>query len=172
MTPHGVYAHTCLLLCLQVEWRGEIVQLSWSPRAYHLKGLLSDEECEHIKKIVSQQKLCRERETHTAVRQQQFPYSHCACAVTALAQPPRGQRALVWLPAPEQQRRVVNRPMLLACPDLPSVPSLPSACVVSSGHHLWLCIPPAAAAPAAVTTHHTPPISPGISSQPVMWSTT
>lgn len=38
---------------LQVEWRGEILQLSWSPRAYHLKGFLSDEECEHIKKIVS-----------------------------------------------------------------------------------------------------------------------
>lgn len=39
----------------KVEWRGEIVQLSWSPRAYHLKGLLSDEECEHIKKISKDQ---------------------------------------------------------------------------------------------------------------------
>jgi hypothetical protein len=37
----------------QADWRGEIVQLSWRPRAYHLKGLLSDEECEHIKRIVS-----------------------------------------------------------------------------------------------------------------------
>jgi hypothetical protein len=47
-------AVSILLICvLQVEWRGEILQLSWSPRAYHLKGFLSDEECEHIKKIVS-----------------------------------------------------------------------------------------------------------------------
>lgn len=29
------------------------MQLSWKPRAYHLKGFLSDEECEHIKRIVS-----------------------------------------------------------------------------------------------------------------------
>jgi hypothetical protein len=29
------------------------VQLAWSPRAFVLKGFLSDDECEHIKTIVS-----------------------------------------------------------------------------------------------------------------------
>jgi prolyl 4-hydroxylase len=37
----------------QNEWHGEILQLSWSPRAYHLKGFLTEAECEHIKDIVS-----------------------------------------------------------------------------------------------------------------------
>lgn len=32
----------------QEEWRGEIIQLSWSPRAFLLKGFLSDAECEHL----------------------------------------------------------------------------------------------------------------------------
>jgi hypothetical protein len=38
--------------CLQEEWRGEIEQLSWKPRAFLAKGFLSDEECEHIKNMV------------------------------------------------------------------------------------------------------------------------
>jgi prolyl 4-hydroxylase len=33
---------------LQETWQGEIVQLSWTPRAYLLKGFLSPEECEHL----------------------------------------------------------------------------------------------------------------------------
>lgn len=37
---------------LKEEWRGEIVQLSWEPRAYLLKGFLEEEECEHLKKMV------------------------------------------------------------------------------------------------------------------------
>lgn len=36
---------------LQEEWRGEIVQLSWQPRAYQLKGFLRDEECDHLIKL-------------------------------------------------------------------------------------------------------------------------
>ena len=32
----------------QEEWRGEIIQLSWSPRAFLLKGFLSQAECDHI----------------------------------------------------------------------------------------------------------------------------
>lgn len=33
---------------LQEEWRGEIVHLSWSPRAFIVKNFLSDEECDHL----------------------------------------------------------------------------------------------------------------------------
>lgn len=33
---------------LEEEWRGEVVQLSWKPRAFHIKGFLSEEECDHI----------------------------------------------------------------------------------------------------------------------------
>ncbi|PNH09081.1 Prolyl 4-hydroxylase subunit alpha-1 [Tetrabaena socialis] len=33
---------------LKEEWRGEVIHLSWSPRAFLLKGFLSDEECDHI----------------------------------------------------------------------------------------------------------------------------
>lgn len=33
---------------LKEEWRGEIVHLSWSPRAFLLKGFLSPEECDHL----------------------------------------------------------------------------------------------------------------------------
>lgn len=36
----------------QEEWRGEVVHLSWSPRAFLLKGFLSDEECDHLIKLV------------------------------------------------------------------------------------------------------------------------
>lgn len=43
-SPHTSSA----LLHAQEEWRGEIIHLSWSPRAFLLKGFLSDEECEHI----------------------------------------------------------------------------------------------------------------------------
>jgi hypothetical protein len=44
-----------LLCCagLQPEWRGEVIPIAWSPRAFHIKKLLTDEECEHIKRIVS-----------------------------------------------------------------------------------------------------------------------
>lgn len=34
---------------LEEEWRGEVINLSWSPRLFYLKGLLTDEECEYIK---------------------------------------------------------------------------------------------------------------------------
>eukprot|EP00775_Hariotina_reticulata_P001675 gene1675-2018_t len=33
---------------LEEEWRGEIEQLSWKPRAFVARGFLSDEECQHI----------------------------------------------------------------------------------------------------------------------------
>lgn len=32
----------------QVEWSGEVQQLSWSPRLYLYKNFISDEECEHL----------------------------------------------------------------------------------------------------------------------------
>jgi hypothetical protein len=38
---------------LQETWRGEIEQLSWQPRAFLIKGFLSDDECDHIIRIVS-----------------------------------------------------------------------------------------------------------------------
>lgn len=34
---------------LEEEWRGEVIQLSWAPRAFLLKNFLSPEECEHLK---------------------------------------------------------------------------------------------------------------------------
>eukprot|EP00879_Flechtneria_rotunda_P011819 GHRR01012346.1.p1 GENE.GHRR01012346.1~~GHRR01012346.1.p1 ORF type:complete len:308 (+),score=60.64 GHRR01012346.1:171-1094(+) len=40
---------------LQEEWRGEVQQLSWKPRAFLAKKFLSDEECEHIKRIAQPQ---------------------------------------------------------------------------------------------------------------------
>ena len=45
----------CVLLShsFQEEWRGEIEQLSWKPRAFLVKGFLSDEEADHIINIVS-----------------------------------------------------------------------------------------------------------------------
>lgn len=33
---------------LQEEWRGETIHLSWAPRAFLLKGFLSDEECDYL----------------------------------------------------------------------------------------------------------------------------
>ncbi len=38
---------------MQEEWRGEVIHLSWAPRAFLLKGFLSDEECDHLIKLVS-----------------------------------------------------------------------------------------------------------------------
>lgn len=36
----------------QEEWRGEIEQLSWKPRAFLAKGFLSEEEADHIINMV------------------------------------------------------------------------------------------------------------------------
>lgn len=33
---------------LKEEWRGEVIHLSWSPRAFLLKNFLSAEECDHL----------------------------------------------------------------------------------------------------------------------------
>ncbi|KAI8465545.1 MAG: hypothetical protein J3K34DRAFT_379780 [Monoraphidium minutum] len=33
---------------LKEDWRGEVVHLSWRPRAFHYKRFLSDEECDHL----------------------------------------------------------------------------------------------------------------------------
>ncbi|GMH32459.1 hypothetical protein BSKO_00293 [Bryopsis sp. KO-2023] len=33
------------------QWRGEVNLLSWAPRVYHLKGFLSDFECDHLKEL-------------------------------------------------------------------------------------------------------------------------
>lgn len=38
---------------LQETWRGEIEQLSWKPRAFVVHNFLSDEECDHLIKLVS-----------------------------------------------------------------------------------------------------------------------
>lgn len=32
----------------QVEWRGEMVEVSWKPRAFLLKNFLTDEETAHL----------------------------------------------------------------------------------------------------------------------------
>ncbi|GMH44394.1 hypothetical protein BSKO_12346 [Bryopsis sp. KO-2023] len=34
---------------LKEEWRGEVIQISWAPRAFLLKNFLSMEECEYLK---------------------------------------------------------------------------------------------------------------------------
>lgn len=39
---------TQVYLLIQEDWRGEIHQLSWSPRAFLLKGFLTPEECDHL----------------------------------------------------------------------------------------------------------------------------
>lgn len=36
----------------QEEWRGEVVRLSWKPRAFLWKKFLSDEECDHLVTLV------------------------------------------------------------------------------------------------------------------------
>lgn len=33
---------------IQEDWHGEILQLSWAPRAFLLKGFLSGDECDHL----------------------------------------------------------------------------------------------------------------------------
>ncbi len=43
---------------LQDKWTGEVVELSWQPRAFLFKKFMTDEECEHvIAKVRSQQSL-------------------------------------------------------------------------------------------------------------------
>jgi hypothetical protein len=37
---------------MQEEWRGEIIHLTWLPRSFLLKAFLSDEECDHLIKLV------------------------------------------------------------------------------------------------------------------------
>ncbi|KAJ9525758.1 hypothetical protein QJQ45_003420 [Haematococcus lacustris] len=49
--PSGVITgtgHTIGFGELKEEWRGEVIHLSWSPRAFLLKNFLSDEECDHV----------------------------------------------------------------------------------------------------------------------------
>lgn len=40
-------------LYVQEEWRGEVVEVSWVPRAFLLKDFLSDKECQHFINKVS-----------------------------------------------------------------------------------------------------------------------
>ena len=35
-------------LAVQEEWRGEVIEVSWSPRAFLFKGFLSEEEADHL----------------------------------------------------------------------------------------------------------------------------
>ena len=42
-------------LYVQEEWRGQVVEVSWSPRAFLLKNFLSDKECQHFINKVSLQ---------------------------------------------------------------------------------------------------------------------
>ena len=48
----------------QVEWSGEVQQLSWAPRLFLYKGFLSDEECDHLIEMVIRPNAC----THTHAR--------------------------------------------------------------------------------------------------------
>jgi hypothetical protein len=53
---HAICISMCYVLLShtpQEEWRGEIEQLSWKPRAFLAKGFLSDEEADHIINMVS-----------------------------------------------------------------------------------------------------------------------
>ena len=43
-----VQLHQSPLLIPQELWRGEVKQLSWSPRAFLLKGFLSEQECDYL----------------------------------------------------------------------------------------------------------------------------
>lgn len=53
----------------QEEWRGEIEQLSWKPRAFLVKGFLSEEECNHIKDMVSLEPLEQQQQVQWALLQ-------------------------------------------------------------------------------------------------------
>lgn len=44
VTPGGTMGYGIL----QEEWRGQVLRLSWRPRAYLFKHFLSDEECDHL----------------------------------------------------------------------------------------------------------------------------
>lgn len=123
------------LLHQQEEWRGEIEQLSWKPRAFLVKGFLSDEECEHIKTMVS---LCWG--LHTAAALQQHPrlasYGVRACCsqvARALCSWLVGcaadiQIAVASVVRASQQQQQQNSEL----PSAPTVPSLGHS--RSSGH--------------------------------------
>lgn len=38
---------------MQDKWRGEVVELSWEPRAFLFKKFMTDEECDSVIKMVS-----------------------------------------------------------------------------------------------------------------------
>lgn len=46
-------AHLLVFSSGQEEWRGQVEQISWSPRAFLYRKLLSDEECDELIKGVS-----------------------------------------------------------------------------------------------------------------------
>lgn len=37
---------------VEEEWRGEVIRLSWKPRAFLLKGFLTPDECRHLIDLV------------------------------------------------------------------------------------------------------------------------
>lgn len=37
---------------MQEEWHGEVIHLSWRPRAFLYKRFLTDEECDHVRNKV------------------------------------------------------------------------------------------------------------------------
>lgn len=42
-----------MLSTVQNTWKGEVVELSWEPRAFLFKKFLTDEECDSIIAMVS-----------------------------------------------------------------------------------------------------------------------
>ena len=40
--------HCASVVLMQEEWRGEVIDISWSPRAFLFKGFLTEEETNHL----------------------------------------------------------------------------------------------------------------------------
>ena len=48
----------CIMLAAQEEWHGEVIHLSWKPRAFLYKKFLTDEECDYLKAKVGECESC------------------------------------------------------------------------------------------------------------------
>eukprot|EP00882_Tetradesmus_deserticola_P021641 GHRQ01023426.1.p1 GENE.GHRQ01023426.1~~GHRQ01023426.1.p1 ORF type:complete len:131 (+),score=7.54 GHRQ01023426.1:459-851(+) len=121
-------------VCLQPDWRGEVIPVAWSPRAFHIKQLLTDEECEHIKRIVGRHIMlccaCSTRTQHLLLlagvavhmlvkRREQLKHvpSRCNCDWTCIG---REQVQLTWqktkLVTQATRQQLVGSPSMVPAP--------------------------------------------------------
>ena len=73
---HTVWKTMPRFAALQDHWTGEVIELSWEPRAFLFKKFMTDQECDHLIEKVSYCMTCSADSTQKLCC---MPTPHCLC---------------------------------------------------------------------------------------------